>query len=126
MLPLPRSSEKNATAAVALMELPVAKSSTGKGASQKSGHQGSRPLPNQIRIALHRTARIAMRRELAANAMDISPKRSLVESAELAGSDVHASSQIEHDQAVGETAHLEGDFPRIVIAEEAGGDAFAD
>jgi len=58
-----------------------------------------------------------VRRWSVANAMDISPEGAPVEGAKAGGRHVNASAQVEHDEAVGESAHLEGDLPRIVVTE---------
>src|SRR5437667_12682091 len=49
--------------------------------------------------------------------MDISPEGAPVEGAKAGGRHVNAPAQVEHDEAVGESAHFEGDLPRIVVTE---------
>src|SRR5208337_2677738 len=56
--------------------------------------------------------------------MDVPPKTAVVEGPESSGSPSHAPTQIEHDESVGQSAHLKNDLPRVVFAKVAALDAF--
>jgi ribosomal protein S18 acetylase RimI-like enzyme len=52
-----------------------------------------------------------LRRWSVADAMDVPHEGPVVERAKASGTHVHTPAQIEHDQAVGQSAHLEDDLP---------------
>src|SRR5208282_859091 len=56
--------------------------------------------------------------------MDVPPERTPIKGTKAAGSHAHTSAQVEHDQAVGQGAHLKDDFPRVIFDEIAALHAF--
>jgi len=52
--------------------------------------------------------------------MEIPPERSMTERAKTRRGDGHAAPRIEHDEALQQSAHLEDDFPFVLLPEIAG------
>src|ERR1700722_4853278 len=102
MLKYPTKMPRKAAMAVVCHVERVATSSNGSGANHMSGHHGWSPVPNQIRIAVQATARA-----LRAKATEVPLEGATVERAEPRGGWAQAAAEVEHDEAVGEGAHLE-------------------
>src|ERR1700733_5455334 len=51
--------------------------------------------------------------------MDVPPEGTAIQNAKAGGSHVQTSSQVEHDEAMGQGGHLEGHLPHIIFTEMA-------
>src|SRR5690242_10702431 len=114
---MPSITPKAPASAAAHQLASAANSSTGRGANHISGQKGSGPVPKNTSNAMASVAATPSPRRFtsSAYAIEISPERAPVERAELGGAHGHAVPEVEHDEAVGEGAHLEGDLPVVVL-----------
>src|SRR6185437_13176674 len=113
----PRSMAPPATSAAVHQLAPRANKSTGTGASHMQGQNGLRPVPNQTSTAVASMATMPGTERLTsiADAIEVSPERAPVKRAEGGGRHIHAAAEVQHDEAVRQRPHLEGDLPRVVL-----------